>query len=103
MIKNDPKAFVTNGVLTETLDDAVDTLLQGMDNMLEEQKKIFVTKEDLRGVRDEMKLLATKEDLKREVSWLKDDIRGLTADLSGVPSKKEFNKLKEKVDKYLSS
>lgn len=97
MVKNDPKAFVTNGVLTETLDDAVDTLLQGMDNMLEEQKKIFATKEDLKGfaTKEDLKQFATKEDLKREISWLKDDIRGLTADLSGVPSKKEFDELKK--------
>ena len=87
MAKNDPDAVVTNKILGE----AVDTLLQGMDNMLEEQKKIFATKEDLRKVRDEM---ATKEDLKREVSWLRDDINGLKADLTGVVSKKEFNEFK---------
>lgn len=92
MTTKDPKAFVTN----EYLDDAVDTLLKGMDNMLEEQKKIFATKEDL-------KQFATKDDLKTEIGWLKDDIKGLTADLSGTPSKKEFNELKDKVDKYLAS
>lgn len=62
MTKKDPKAFVAN----ETLDDAIDTILEGMDNMLEEQKKVF----------------ATKEDLKREVSYLRDDIRGLEGDRS---------------------
>ena len=90
MTKRDPKAFATN----EIIDDAVDTLLKGMDNMLVEQKKIFATKEDLKNVREDMKSLATKEDLKREVGWLKDDIKGLTADLSGLPTK---------VDKYLAS
>ena len=105
MTKKDPKVFVTNEVLTETLDDAVDTLLKGMDNMLEEQKKIFATKEDLKGfaTKEDIKELATKEDLKREVSWLRDDIKGLTADLSETVSKKEFNQLKGKVDKYLVS
>ena len=98
MTKRDPKAFATN----EIIDDAVDTLLKGMDNMLEEQKKIFATKEDLNNVREDMKSLATKEDLKREVGWLKDDIKGLTADLSGVPTRKEFNQVKTKVDKYLT-
>lgn len=88
MTKKDPKAFVTN----ETLDDAVDTLLKGMDNMLVEQKKIFATKEDL-------KQFATKEDLKREISWVRDDIKGLTADISGVPTKSEFNELKGRVGK----
>lgn len=90
MAKIDPEVLVTNKILGE----AVDTLLQGMDNMLEEQKKIFATKEDLNKVKEEM---ATKEDLKREVSWLRDDIKGLTADLSGVVSKKEFNAFKMKV------
>jgi len=44
---------------------------------------------------------ATKEDLKREISWVRDDIDGLKADLVGTVSKGEFNKLKSKVDKYL--
>jgi hypothetical protein len=81
-VKN-PNAVVTN----KTLYEAVDTLLDGMDNMLDEQKKIF----------------ATKEDLKREVSWIRDDIKGLTADLSEKASKADLNKLHSKVDKYLQT
>ncbi len=92
MVKNNSQAFVTN----ETLDDAVDTLLKGMDNMLEEQKKIFATKKDIENV-------ATKEDLKREASWLRDDINGLKAELSNTPSRKEFNELKLKVNQRLAS
>lgn len=90
MAKKDPKAFVTN----ETLDDAVNSILSGLDNLLEEQKKTFATKDDL-------KQFATKEDLHKEVSWLRGDIRDLKADLSDTPSRKEFNQLKTKVDKYL--
>jgi len=94
MIKKDPKAFITNGIL----DDAVDTILKGMDGMFKEERKFntqtFATKEDLKD---------TKEELKTEISWVKDDIKGLTADLSVVPSKREFNELKVKVDKYLAS
>jgi hypothetical protein len=85
--KKDPKAFVTN----ETLDEAVDTILKGMDNMFKGERKFNV------------QTFASKEDLKREVSWLKDDIKGLTADLSNVPSRNDFNQLKGKVDKYLAS
>lgn len=70
MVKRDPNAFVTNA----DLDSAVDTLLKGMDNMLEEQKKIF----------------ATKEDLKREVSWLRDDIKGFEGELADTVSRKDF-------------
>lgn len=87
MAKKDPKAFVTN----ETLDEAVDTILKGMDNMFKGERKFNV------------QTFASKEDLKREVSWLKDDIKGLTADLSNVPSRNDFNQLKGKVDKYLAS
>lgn len=103
MTKNDPKVFVTNETLDKTLGEAVDTLLEGMDNMLDEQKKIFATKEDLKQFATKEDLRLTKEELKTEISWLKDDIKGLNADLSGVPSKLEFNKLKGKVDKYLAS
>lgn len=100
MTKKDPKGFVTNEVLTETLDEAVDTILKGMDNMFKEERKFnfgtFATKEDLKN-------FATKEDLKREISWVRDDIKGLTADLADTISKKEFNQLKGKVDKYMAS
>ena len=65
----------------------------------------FSTKDDSKrfATKDDLKQFATKEDLKREVSWLRDDIKGLTADLSETVSKKEFNQLKGKVDKYLAS
>ncbi len=87
MAKRDSKSLVIN----ETLDEAVDAILKGMDNMFREERKF------------NLQTFATKEDLKREASWLKDDIKGLTADLSDVPSRKEFNEVKGKVDKYLAS
>lgn len=82
-------------IVRQDLKDAVDAILQGMDNMF----KNVATKEDL-------KKLATKEDLnelKNEVSYIKDDIKGLTADLSDTPSRKEFNRLEDKVDKHIHS
>ena len=66
----------------EVIDEAVDSILKGMDNVFKEERKFNV------------QTFATKEDLKREISWLKDDIKGLTADISGIPTK---------VDKYLAS
>jgi tetrahydromethanopterin S-methyltransferase subunit G len=33
-------------------------------------------------------------------TWLKDDIKGLTSDMSTSVSKAEFNRLKDRVDKY---
>ena len=78
------------------LSEAVDDVLKGMDNMFVEQKKVFDSKGDL-------EKLATKEDLKREAGWLKDDIKGLKADLSIVPDRNEFNNLKGKVDRFITS
>lgn len=92
MAKIDPNAVVTN----KTLSGAVDAVLKGIDNMFDEQKKFFASKNDL-------KVLATKEDLKREAGWLKDDIKGLKADLSIVPGRGEFNNLKAKVDRFITS
>ena len=89
MAKLDPNGLVTN----KTLQEAVDTILAAMDKIINETKAGFgYIKENF----------ATKEDLKREVGWLKDDIRGLTEELADTPTKSEFNKLQGKVDKYLS-
>jgi len=41
--------------------------------------------------------LATKDDLKREIGFIRDDINGLKADLSTIPTRQEFETLKNKV------
>lgn len=75
-----------------------EAILGGVQKMFDDQNKVnaqtFATKKDLE---------LTKEELKNEIHWLKDDVKGLTADLVGTVSKKEFNNLKSKVDKYLAS
>jgi len=91
MTKKDPKAFVTN----ETLDEAVDTILKGMDNMFENQNK-YLNKR-FNGVDKRL------DKVEAELTYVKDDIKGLTADIAILPSRKEFNQLESKVDKYLVS
>lgn len=86
----DPNAPVTN----KTLGEAVDGIMKGMDRIIDEMRA---------GFKYLMKNSATKEDLKREVGWLRDDIKGLTADLPDTVKKSEFNKLKGRVDKYLQN
>lgn len=88
MAKQDPNAFVTN----KTLQEAVDGIMGGIDRIIDEVRMEFkyITKN-----------FATKEDIKREVSWLRDDIKGLKADLSDTVSRREFTQLQSKVDKYL--
>src|SRR3989344_1117064 len=88
MTKLDPSAAVTN----KTLQEAVDGIMGGMDRIIVEMRT---------GFKYLMKNMATKEDLKREIGWLKDDVNGLTADLANTPTQDEFNKLRRKVDKYL--
>ena len=92
----DPNAQITN----KDLNEAVDAILAGMDKIILETRngfsninENFATKKDL---------LLVKDELKTEILWLKDDIEGVTADLVDTVSKKEHNKLKAKVDKYLA-
>ncbi len=80
MTKYDPKGPVTN----EYLDDAADKILKGMQTMFNNQDKLNDTK------------FATKEDLKRETSFIRQDISDLRAEISTSPTRKEFNKLKLK-------
>lgn len=69
--------------------DASHTILTGVSLLL----KNFARKDDL-------EKLATKDDLKREISFVRDDIKGLKGDLSNTPSRKQFEELKRKVDRY---
>ena len=82
-IKIDPSAPASN----KTLSEAVDAVLKGMDNMFVEQKKVF----------------ASKEDLKRETSFVRQDINDLRAEIATSPTRKEFNTLRKRVDHYLAA
>ncbi len=70
-------------IANEVVSDAADKILQGIEKLLENY--------------------ATKEDLKREISWVRGDIDGLKSDLSLSVSRKEFNELKEKVERFHST
>ncbi len=83
----DPNGNVTNKALGE----AVDAILKGMDNLLKEERKFNV------------QTFASKEDLNREIGWVRDDINGLKADLSDTVSRKEFNNLKVRFDSPLEA
>ena len=94
MKRKDP--FVTKSML----DQAVEAILQGFGRLVEE------TKRELRGeiqiAKKELKagISGVETSLKTEIRFVKDDINGLTAELSDTPSRKEFNQLKSRVDKY---
>ncbi|KKR30840.1 MAG: hypothetical protein UT61_C0001G0024 [Candidatus Woesebacteria bacterium GW2011_GWA1_39_8] len=75
------------------LDQAVKAILKGMD------KLIGQTGENLRGEIKNAKS-ELRSEFKTELGFVRDDIKGLTAELSDTPSKREFNELKSRVDKY---
>lgn len=79
--KNDP--YVTKSML----DEAVDALLKGMDNLFLRFKTELKTK-----LKEEL------EPIKAVTTFIKRDIRDIRADLSNTPTKREFNELKTKVE-----
>ncbi|MFV1917626.1 MAG: hypothetical protein ACC618_04075 [Patescibacteria group bacterium] len=88
MARDNSKPASKNDV-KEIVIDASPTVLEGVDRLL----KNYATKKDL-------KKFSTKEDLKREILYVRDDIKGLKADLSDTPSRKQFEELKRRVDHY---
>jgi hypothetical protein len=90
MAKND-NSLATKNDIFKIVEDATDKVLKGMDRMFQEQDKRNDTK------------FTTKEDLNREIGWVRDDIKGLETDLSDIPTKIEFNQLKARVDKHISA
>ena len=93
MTKVDPNETVNRGML----DEAVDALLKGMDNLFDRFKeelnsKVNSLEERLRGEIHGVKI---------ELSHVRDEVKGLKADLSITPSRRELEILKKKVDKHI--
>lgn len=81
-----------NPVTKGMLDDAVDTLLAGMDNLHSRFKGELDKSFD--------KVNGQLDNLERETTFVKREIRDLKADLSDTPTRKEHNELKGKVDRF---
>ena len=81
MGKDSKDQIVTKGML----DEAVDSLLVGMDKLYQSFKKLF-----------EKEL----EPIKADITFIKRDTRDIKAELSDTPSRREFKDLKTRVDKY---
>ena len=74
------------------LDEAVNTLLEGMDKLYERFKGEMNTRFD--NVENRLR------NVEVELSHVKDEITGLKADLSDTPSRRQFEELKARVDKH---
>ena len=81
------KEYVTKTMLGE----AVDAILNGMNNMVEGLKS------EMNSQFDKVENRLGKVEV--ELSYVKDEINGLKADLSTTPSRQEFEELKTQVDK----
>ena len=79
---------VTKGML----DDAVDTLLAGMENLYSGFKEELDKSFD--------KIEGRLDNLDRETTFVKREIHDLKADLSDTPTRKDFNELKGRVDRF---
>ena len=77
--KNNP--LVTKSML----DEAVDAILKGVDALFRQFKGEVDKRFDK---------------VESEINFVKTDVRDIKADLSNTPSRKEFNELKTKVDRY---
>lgn len=92
-----PKAKKQDFVTKTMLDEAVDTILKGVDGLIK-QLRIDLKKEMRVEFRKELR--DELEPIRADVTFIKDDIRGIKADLSDTPSRRQFNQLKARVDKY---
>jgi hypothetical protein len=72
------KGEANEPVTKKTLDEAVDTILQGVEGLFKELNKRF----------DDLEF--EQREIKRQIGDLKYD----------MPTRKEFNELKDRVDKY---
>jgi len=82
------KGNTTKSVNRGPLNEAVEAILEGMNNMIERLRSEMNTRFDSL----EAKLNQTRTEFK-------DEINGLKADLSTTPSRREFEELKTRVDK----
>ena len=93
-------AFVTKRML----DQAVDTVLKGVEHLLSQTKK-ELRGEMKEGFRDTKKELRGEmkegfREIKTEIRFVKDDVKGLKAELSDTPSRKDHEALKRRVGRY---
>lgn len=89
MVKKNPKALVTN----ETLDEAVETILNGVDHIIEN----LVTKNEFKTELGKVDKRFDK--IETDISFIKHDIRDIKEDLSLIPTREAYESLKSRVDK----
>lgn len=88
MVKGNPKEPVNRGML----DEAVEAVLKGMDNLYERfTNEVKPLKGDLSALKKDV------GSIKTEITFIKRDIQDIKVDLSDTPSRRESEKLEEHV------
>lgn len=91
MAKRGSKAPVTS----EKLNQAVDAILAGVDRLFSEHGGRL---DKIAGRLE--KLEQGQQTIRLQLSGIKDEMKGLKAEFSDAPSRREFKELKARVDKY---
>ena len=101
MAKGNQKDYIIKKVLNE----AVETILKGMDNLYDKFKgEMYARFENVnvqfKNIDSQFANVENRLDrIEAEMSYVKDEIKGLKADFSTTPSRREFEELKVRVEK----
>jgi len=98
MTKQKKTEYATKEYVDKTVAELGGTLVEDINIII----KNMATKDGLQAVKKELK--EDIDDVKLEIRFMKDDVKGLTEELAMTPSRNEFRELKEQVRKiYLSN
>lgn len=96
MISDSEKIITKN--FNDRLGEATNVILNTMEEKFAEERdyntKTFTAKTELQ---------YTKDELKTEISWTRNDIKDLEALLSDKPNRKQFEEYKFKVDNFMTN
>jgi uncharacterized protein YicC (UPF0701 family) len=79
----------TEDRMMDRMSEMSDAIINGMDRIFKEER-VYNTA-----------TFTNKNDLKREVTWLRDDIKDLEGELPTKPGRNQFDELKKRVYKHL--
>ncbi len=82
-------------VTKDLLDDAVETILQGVESLVDE--KVGGLKSEVKAGFNQVNTRLEKLD--NEIMWVKGDVKGIRSDLSDTVTRKEHNGLEGRVRK----
>jgi len=101
---DDKEKTVTKGMLDEALDEVVQTILTGMDNLFQKHEERFngIDKK-FEGIDKRFDGIDKRLDkIEADVYFMKQDVKDIKEELADTPTRREFKSLKLKVDSLAS-